>query len=258
MDFCQSARRVLFILLFSLVLPSSVFAAYNNNEFGLMLGYNYSFHNTSHLHIGTGNTEVDTLHETGGNQDIIWGLSYARNILPWFVAYHDKDLSHSFLQRVWVGVDLLFMDTTQKGNEYESHDPDLDFFDYELEEKTIRLMFNTEIDFNSYWDNVFPFLQASVGAARVAVGFEDEVKPGMGFTGGNIKLSQKFNYNLVYSLGGGFKFLPKPDLQIGVSYLYTDFGVVKSKTESSSVVLFQPIRDHLYTSSVLLNITHLF
>lgn len=252
MEFC---RKTLTATVFSLLaLPS--FANYLPNTFELMLGYNHSFHNTNKLHIGDNNTEIDSLDETDSGNDFIGGIGYAYNILPWFVAYHNKDLTHSALQRVWVGLDLIFMNTTQTGDEVTGDD--LSFFTYEFTEDTTRLMFNSEVDFNSPWKNVFPFVQASVGVARIVASFSDEPNPAPGLSGGGISLPDEVNYNLAYSLGAGIKFLVMHNFQFGVSYLFTDFGIVETEMDSSSVTLSEPLRDHLYTSSALFNLNYLF
>lgn len=258
MDFCQSARNFLAFGL-ALSLSQSAFAQdTRQSQFGLTLGFNHAYHNTNHLHVGADNSEVTTLHETGSGNDFIGGFSYAYNILPWFVYAHNRDMKQSILQRVWFGADLLFLNTTNRGVEFMSRNKYLKYYNYELQEKTIRLMFNSEIDFKSRWENVFTFIQMSAGAGRVAVKFDDYIRQGVGFRGGEIRLSSQVNYTLVYSLGAGLKFLVKPDLELDLSYLFTDFGEVETKTKSNSVVLGEPIQDRLLTSSILLNINYLF
>jgi opacity protein-like surface antigen len=253
MDFCrQTFRPLAFVSLLALV-STPALAHYKQNQIELILGINHSSHTNNHFHGGADNTEIDAFHDTDTGNDFVGGVGYAYNILPWF-----KGQDHAVVQRVWVGLDLLFMNTTESGDMYLGQDPAFDFYDFELKEKTSRLMANAEVDFNFPWKNFFPFVQASIGAARVAVSFEDQPKPGVGFSAEKASLSEEINYNLVYSLGAGFKFLVVPEFQMGMSYLYTDFGVVETQTESSTLVLYEPITDHLYTNSVLFNFSYLF
>jgi opacity protein-like surface antigen len=248
MDFCRKTLTAL--TLTALSLPS--LAHYLPQELELMLGYNYSSHSNNKIHLGVNNTEIDSLHQKGSGSDIIGGLAYAYNVFP------QPEHAHSFVQRVWVGLDLIFMNNTETGDVYLSQNPSNAFYDFELEEKTTRLMVNTEVDFGTRWAKVLPFVQASVGAARILAQYKETIEPGLPFTGGAFRLSNEVNYNLAYSLGAGVKFLVKPNLQAGFSYLFTDFGIIKTEDESNSVVLSEPIKDHLVTSSAFFNLSYLF
>lgn len=252
MDFCRKSLAVLAMS----TLTVQAFAHYMPNQLELMLGYNNSSHSNNHIHFAPDNSEVDSLHEKDNGNDFVGGLGYAYNILPWFVAYHDKDLTHSALQRVWVGLDLLFMDTTESGDVYVGMDPALNDYHFKLEEETVRLMVNSEVDFNFPLKNVFPFVQASAGGAKIDASYKDT--PQNGVVGGGINMGERTNYNFVYSLGGGVKYMVNPHFQVSASYLYTDFGIVKTNQESHGISLLAPIKDHLYTNSAFFNFSYLF
>ncbi len=235
----------------TLLTALSATAQTNNkpNQLKLMLGINHAYHDNSDLYLGAHILEVDSLHENDAANDFIGGVGYSYDILPWFV--NDAKLAH-----VWVGLDLLFFNTTQTGDVYVDQNPAFNDYNYEFSEDTMRLMVNTEVDFKTPSEKIFPFLQASVGAARIVAGYEDEPVPEI--QGGGIYLDDHTNYNLVYSLGAGVKFLPNPDIQVSLSYLFTDFGFVKTSTETENFILAEPLEDHLMTSSLFFNLSYLF
>lgn len=255
MDFCRKMLPSLAATLLS-ALSFSSYAHDLSHQLELMLGVNHSYHNTEQIYVGRTTEQVDSLHETGNGNDAVGGAGYGYNILPWFVAYQNKDMSDSLLQHVWVGLDWIFMNTVETGDVYASQNPDFNDFRFRLTQDTMRLMINTEIDFISLWKSIHPFVQASVGAARIASSYDDDPVPGI--FGGGLTVSEHVNYNLAYSLGAGFKVSVKPNLQIGASYLFTDFGYVKTSTHAGNVRLAKPIKDRLMTSSALLNINYLF
>jgi opacity protein-like surface antigen len=106
--------------------------------------------------------------------------------------------------------------------------------------------------------NLFPFVQASVGAGWIEASYKDHPNENATFTGGGIDMGERNNYNLVYSLGAGLKYLFNPHFQAQASYLYTDFGIIKTNTQHDGVTLSEPIKDHLYTNSALLTFSYLF
>lgn len=227
-------------------------ATAQSHQLKLIMGLNHAYHDTSHLQIGEPVLETDSLHETDSGIDFIGGLGYAYDILPWFV--NDANLA-----KVWVGLDLILFNTTQSGEVYVDGNPDFSNYFYDLSEDTLRLMVNSEVDFKTPIKTLTPFVQASVGAARIVAHYQDETNPSVPFIReGGIDLEDKTNYNLAYSLGTGLKFLPMPEIQMSISYLYTDLGFVKTSTKDRDLTLSEPLEDHLKTSSLLFNIIYLF
>ncbi|MFA6037205.1 MAG: outer membrane beta-barrel protein [Legionellales bacterium] len=195
--------------------------------------------------------EYDTLHETSDNNDGIWGFGVGYG-LPFF----DEEDDDGIFRDLLIGLDLLFFNVDREGEVYQGGQPELNNYNYLLELRTSRLMFNTELDFFPEWEWVFPYIQASAGIARVDATYSDTPVPGIG--GGAISLPQHTNYNFAYSFGAGLKFLIMEELQLSVSYLYSDLGDVKTSSDSENADLTNPITGELRTSSGLVGLSYLF
>ncbi|MFI4954843.1 MAG: outer membrane protein [Gammaproteobacteria bacterium] len=253
MEFKKINRHLIVPFLF-LSVPIVTIASTHNFQIEIMGGFNHSYSPESKLYIKSDTpgvpTEVDTLHDTSSGNDFIGGagLSY---ILP---LADDKD---DFMRDLLIGLDLYFFNTTRSGEVYLFEDPNANNLDYDLKLKTSRLMLNGELDFFSPWKRLAPYLQGSIGVARVEASYHDYP---IGETiGGGIRLSEKTNYNFAYSLGAGVKYNFIEDFQLSISYLYTDLGDVETSTKSGDqVILTQPTTDRLRTSSGLVGLSYLF
>lgn len=222
--------------------------AYHPHQLEGIVGINHSSHSYSHLHLSDGNTqENDRLNSSGDNNDVTWGVAYAYNVLPLFSATHHVN-PDSFVQHMLLGIDWMFLNTTNSGDVYQYNKETLNNFEYDFDIKTSRIMANIEVDFISAWKQVFPYVQASIGGARVETHYHDVANNPA--TGGGIALDTNTDYSFVYSLGLGIKYLVIPNFQISVSYLYTDFGTIETEDEI--------LTDRFYTNSGLIGFTYLF
>lgn len=226
-----------------LLLASSTLLAsthYHANQLEAIVGINHASHSYSNLHTGDGaSQESDALHSDSANNDVTWGFSYAYNVLhrPYYG-----------LQHLLLGVDWLFFNTTDSGDAYQYGYNSMANYRYNANFQTARLLANSEFDFISPWDTVFPYLQFSMGGARINADYSDT--PIDGSLGGGQVLHKKTNYNFTYAVGAGVKYLIIPNFQVSVSYLYTNFGVVEFEDDR--------LEDRLVSSSGLLGFTYLF
>ena len=225
-----------------------------------MLGINHAWGTPSALELGFGgDEEIDTLHRDGFKNKAAVGGGLGYNVLPYLIAnYGTPDNQFSYLRDVIVGLDVIFFDTTQTGDVYLFQDPMLSEYTYRLKYKTARLMVNTEIGVATPWERLYPYFQASFGDARVSAGYHDYIKPQFG-EGLEIRVEPQTTYRFTYSVGAGMKFLITPDLQLSLSYLYTDFGTVSTiNSFIDESVNVNPVRMRLRTSTGMLGLACLF
>lgn len=228
-----------------LLTSPTLFASHPENghphQFEAIIGVNHSYNSFSHLHLGEAPYgEEDALHSTSFDDDFIWGAAYGYNILS---------RPNLILQHVILGLDMYFYNTEDSGETYQYVNKSMNNYEYEAYIQTARLMVNSELDFQSPWEAVFPFFQMSLGASRVTMDYHDTPKNEF-VGGGGVSIEEGITYNFTYSVGAGLKFQFTPNIIMTASYLYTDFGNVKTADDI--------LENNLWTSSGLFSFTYLF
>ena len=74
-----------FMAVLLLILSAPLFAStgFHAHQLEGIVGVNHSTHSLSTLHLGSGEfIENDTLKNESANNDVIWGVAYAYNVLP--------------------------------------------------------------------------------------------------------------------------------------------------------------------------------
>ncbi|VVC74951.1 hypothetical protein AQUSIP_02250 [Aquicella siphonis] len=251
----QAARKYLSLpimnSIFYLLLPGSAFAANCNFQFTLYGGYNHSETSVSDLVISP--LETDSLHNSNGGNDFLGGAGVAYQQM-----LTDDEDNGTIFRDVSLGLNFFMFNNSSSDEVYQFKDPQFDNFNYQLKLETSRLMLDGQLDFQPLWQDVIPFVEASVGVARVVAKYNESPEPDEGIQDGDIDLTDRTNYQFAYSLGAGFKTNLSPQVQLSLSYLFTDFGTVKTSTHAPQLTLDSPISIQLRTHTALLGLSYLF
>ncbi|MBX3708649.1 MAG: porin family protein [Gammaproteobacteria bacterium] len=246
-----------FFVTFFFFMPQLTAASTANYQIRLYGGFSHAYTSTNKLVIDSPiEDETDFLHNTNSGNDGTAGIGFSYNFLPTLALADDSD--DCFLQDTSVGMDLFFLNTTNSGIVYQFENPNFDNYHYDLKLKTLRIMLNGELGFQSPLQDIIPYLQASVGIARIRTSYDETPRTEEGISDGNIQLSSKTNYSFAYSLGTGVKIMLASNVQLSISYLYTNFGSTETATRSNNVVLTKPINVTLRTHTGLVGLIYSF
>lgn len=162
--------------------------------------------------------------------------------------------SQPILDSVTLALNYYYISTTHKGDVYQFENPLFDNFDYSMQLKSSRLMFDTEWNFQTVWGGIVIFGEAGAGAARNKVEYHDTPKPGI--IGGGLDLPSHTQNKFAWEAGAGIK-VPVPRMEkllLSLRYLYTNLGTVDSATNGNFAIV-EPIKFKPYAQSVLLGAT---
>lgn len=234
-----------------LLAQTAVYASNHNFVFTLYGGYNHSETSVSDLVITP--LETDSLNNTNGGNDFIGGAGVAYQQM-----LTDDDESGTILLDASLGLNFFMFNTSSSDVVYQFKDPQFDNFDYDLKLMTSRLMLTGQLDFQPIFADVIPFVEVGAGVARVKVKYNESPRTEENIEDGDIDLTDKTNYQFAYSLGAGIKTNISSQVQVSLSYLYTDFGTVKTSQSAPQVTLDSPISIQLRTHTALLGLSYLF
>jgi len=144
---------------------------------------------------------------------------------------------------------------TQTGDVLQFGLSEFDNYTYKLGLSNIRAMTDFDFDFHPIGQIIIPFIEGGIGAARTKISYSSS--PISPVPGPGLQLDDQTDWSFAYQVGGGFKWLAKPQLELSIRYLYVNMGTIDSATESNSASLSQPLKIDMSTQNILLGLTYL-
>lgn len=183
------------------------------------------------------------------------GIAYAFNMAPHSCV---RPWNTYLLQSIALGVNAYYLGGSNSGETAIA--PGVYFSDsipignYKTDLSSVRIMFDSELDFHPLWQRVLPFVQVGIGPAINSMSYHYTKQPGA------IPSVPSFNAsatqtNFAYEMGGGVKVDLMPHSQLSLRYLYSNMGDV---SVSSAGNLAAPYTVSMHASSLLLGYTYAF
>ncbi|MGA2655185.1 MAG: outer membrane beta-barrel protein [Gammaproteobacteria bacterium] len=196
----------------------------------------------------------DTLTEGDAGSNVIAtvGLGY---VIPF--ECEDCD-DWQFFPGIIISLDGSYQPKTNvTGDVWIYSDPAFDLYDYRASFENTNLMGNVTLGLLEY-QRFTVFLQGGLGIAWTDVGYYDTPKPGV--TQGNLALESQQNTTFAWQGGAGIGYALIPELDLTLTYLYTDLGTVetssqfKSENNFGGTVVVDPAEFELHQQSLVLGV----
>ncbi len=132
----------------------------------------------------------------------------------------------------------------------------LNYYDYEYGIENLNVLANLTLGLVEYQRWTI-FALGGLGVAWTWVDYEEIPKPGV--DGGNLTLKEESNTTFAWQAGGGIGFEVIPELDLTLTYLYTDLGDVETSSTitgsngASSMEISDPANFGLSQQTVLLS-----
>lgn len=193
--------------------------------------------------------ELISVH-TSTNSTVGVGLAYPFDVNQLFP-------NNTMLQQILLGVNFFHYNTQNRGNIEEYGATQFTNYHYYLDLKTDRVMADIQLVLQSIGQGFTPFVNGSIGGARVKVHYYEMPKSSQMITDGELNLAPNTTNKLAYSLGAGLKKSLTSNVSLAGSYLYSHFGsvattVASNQATNNPMMIESPLMVRLSTHSVLL------
>lgn len=165
---------------------------------------------------------------------------------------------NSIIKNLLFGVDYFYYNTQLGGGVQLYESAKFTNYDYTLNLRTNRLMLNIQWLFLPQWQNISPYVGAGIGGTRIRTRYYEQPKVFEMIYNGELNLTSRTNTNFVYSLTVGVRKPLTSQIELFLSYLYTDFGSAYTSCQSTLNVIESPIKIKVATQTGLLGISYAF
>lgn len=206
--------------------------------------------NRSALHVSA--EETDQLRENRRSNNGTFGLGLSHRF------HADSfDRNGSMLRDVALGLYYFHLESQSSGlvalyglNDYPN-------YLYQLNLNSNRLMFGGQLDFQPLTMGLSPFVNASLGSARVDTYYNERPNRAQQVYNGALHLGSKATSQFAWSVGAGIQKELQPRLSLSLAWQYTQIAKAPTARVSvDDVVIASPIQARLTSQMALLGLTY--
>lgn len=201
--------------------------------------------------------ERDTLHPNNNAAAFLYGggLGY---VFPICTTYKR---GWSFFPAITAAANFYGFEESIKGDVWQFGLPELNNYDFNMKIQSYRAMFDVTLDLVKY-NSIKWFILGGVGASWNKVTYKDFADDGIPYES-HVYLKSHQNNNFTWQLGTGLSYIFNDEVQVRLSYLYTDFGELRTSDQLNtpySVIdpLIEPASFNFHTNSFVAALVYSF
>lgn len=160
-----------------------------------------------------------------------------------------------FFNSLGTGIDLIqIANANQTGRVLEFNIPEFENYTYALRLKSTRLLAHLDFDFQPLKQQIIPFVQAGIGAARNSLSYTST--PIAPVIGPEFVLPDQRTWTFAYQAGAGFKYALDAHLLLSLRALYANMGKAHSSSAGNTALLSTPLIASVGSYQVLFGLTY--